>query len=104
VNIYTENPSFANYTLAATGTEKRLENYKYDDKKRLVEVDITDAITGAGLDQIYYRYDDNDNNVQPIITGGNSKAILTVSAKYDDHPSAYIKHPGSQIYALDRSL
>jgi len=35
---------------------------------------------------------------------GNSKAILTVSAKYDDHPSAYIKHPGSQIYALDRSL
>lgn len=96
-NIYTENPSIGNTTIAANITLKRLETYKYDSKKRLIQVDIADETTGRVMNQIYYTYDDNDNNVTTEYVGGDSKLIQTVKAKYDDHPSAYINIKGRKF-------
>ncbi len=97
VNIYTANPSSSNTTIVSNITEKRSETYKYDDKKRLVEVNLTNDINGLVLNQIYYKYDDNDNNVETNYIGGGSNVITTVRAKYDDHPSAYVNIPGRKF-------
>src|SRR6186713_81240 len=43
-NIYTENPASGNITITSNITLKQSETYKYDDKQRLIQVDITNAL------------------------------------------------------------
>ncbi len=99
VNIYKELPSVASYTLAAGSTpQKNIENYKYDSKKRLQEVDILDATTFDQIKTIIFTYDDSSNVTSVSSISGNSSAIDVYKAtKYDTHPSAYTNIKGRKF-------
>lgn len=94
VNIYSQNPSIANYTIIATTTIKLIESYKYDNKKRLIEIVLSDPNEQGYASKTLYTYDDHDNCTNISFINGNTGAIRSYFAtKYDDHPSAYTNIP-----------
>jgi RHS repeat-associated protein len=90
------------HTLNATGTKKRLANYKYDLRDRMIERNLGEVVSGTTssfLQSLDYTY--NDLNWMTAINGAADFSALSQTAVVNCGNAPLIPDPAEAAFAAD---
>ena len=99
VTEYTYDESGSTLSVKVNGTDT--VNYRWDDKGRLIAVDI---ITAQGTERIEYRYDADGNRVTVIVNGQETRYLIDTEETYAQVVEEYTPDGTilkSYVYGLD---
>ena len=99
VTEYTYDESGSTLSVKVNGTDT--VNYRWDDKGRLIAVDV---ITAAGIERIEYRYDADGNRVTVIVNGQETRYLIDTEETYAQVVEEYTPDGTilkSYVYGLD---
>ncbi|BAY62588.1 YD repeat protein [Calothrix brevissima NIES-22] len=99
VTEYTYDENGSTLSVKVNGTDT--VNYRWDDKGRLIAVDI---ITAKGIERIEYLYDADDNRVTVIVNGQETRYLIDTEEAYAQVVEEYTADGTtlkSYVYGLD---